>query len=356
MIDFRDFRCEGLCYARIGFIGNPSDGFGGKTISFLLKNFHATVTIKSSDSAVKIIPNPSLDPGIYSDLNSLLSSLTVGGYYGGTRLLLATCKAFTARCKECGLLDRLNEKFEMTYDSNIPRMVGLSGSSAIIIAAFRALLSFYDLTLADLKIELDELPSFILQIEMKELGITAGLQDRVIQVYGGLVHMDFSNTQGRNVYSRVDETLLPPLYIAYNTDNGGESGKVHSDVRQRWTAGERAVVEGMASIAALVDKALVCLRTQDFAELASLIDANFALRRQLYGDDVVGHGNIAAAEAANAFGLAAKFTGSGGAFLLLNRNGTGWLSEEIETQLGSVLRGLGFALVRAEVEGPCQWQ
>lgn len=33
------------CCARVGFIGNPSDGFGGKTLSFLLENFRATVTI-----------------------------------------------------------------------------------------------------------------------------------------------------------------------------------------------------------------------------------------------------------------------------------------------------------------------
>lgn len=352
-MDFTDYKCHGVCYARIGLIGNPSDGFGGKTISFLLKNFHATVTIKTASSGIKILPNPKLDPGIYSDLNSLLTSLTIEGYYGGTRLLLATCKAFTARCKDCGILDRLTCGFEMSYDSQIPRMVGLSGSSAIIIAAFRALLTFYNLTLADLGIPLDELPTFILQIEMKELGIAAGLQDRVIQVYGGLVSMDFSGARG--LYEYIDEKLLPPLYVAYNTDNGGESGKVHSNVRQRWTAGEPAVVEGMANIASLVDKALVCLRSNDVATLATLIDNNFALRRQLYGDDVVGHSNILAAQTANAFGLAAKFTGSGGAFLLLKRDGSGWLSEDQEARLTEKLGGLGFELLRAEVEGPCQW-
>ena len=32
----------------------------------------------------------------------------------------------------------------------------------------------------------------MLSVEVKELGINAGLQDRVIQAYGGLVFMDFS--------------------------------------------------------------------------------------------------------------------------------------------------------------------
>jgi galactokinase/mevalonate kinase-like predicted kinase len=35
----------------------------------------------------------------------------------------------------------------------------------------------------------------ILNIEKEELGISAGLQDRVIQTYGGLVHMDFTRTE-----------------------------------------------------------------------------------------------------------------------------------------------------------------
>jgi galactokinase/mevalonate kinase-like predicted kinase len=39
-------------------------------------------------------------------------------------------------------------------------------------------------------------PEVILSIERDELGISAGLQDRVIQTYGGLVHMDFTRSEG----------------------------------------------------------------------------------------------------------------------------------------------------------------
>ena len=35
-------------------------------------------------------------------------------------------------------------------------------------------------------------PDFILDVEVGELNINAGLQDRVVQVYQGLVYMDFS--------------------------------------------------------------------------------------------------------------------------------------------------------------------
>jgi glucuronokinase len=35
-------------YARVGLLGNPSDGFYGKTISFSLANFYAEVGKSSS--------------------------------------------------------------------------------------------------------------------------------------------------------------------------------------------------------------------------------------------------------------------------------------------------------------------
>lgn len=62
---------------------------------------------------------------------------------------------------------------------------GLSGSSAIVCAALSCLLDFYEVRHL-VKVEIR--PDLILSAE-KELGIVAGLQDRVAQVYGGLVYM-----------------------------------------------------------------------------------------------------------------------------------------------------------------------
>jgi len=75
------------------------------------------------------------------------------------------------------------------YDTNIPRQVGLAGSSAICTACFKALLAFYSLTESEFQKPI--CPKFVLSVEHDELGINAGLQDRVVQVYGGLVYMDF---------------------------------------------------------------------------------------------------------------------------------------------------------------------
>ena len=46
-------------------------------------------------------------------------------------------------------------------------------------------------SLADSDIPLAQQPSFVLSVETDELSINAGLQDRVVQCYEGLVAMDF---------------------------------------------------------------------------------------------------------------------------------------------------------------------
>lgn len=63
-----------------------------------------------------------------------------------------------------------------------------------------------------------EFPQIILDIEKVELDIACGLQDRVVQTYGGLVHMDF--TAAEHVYTEVDTSLLFPMYLAYNMHAG----------------------------------------------------------------------------------------------------------------------------------------
>ena len=63
------------------------------------------------------------------------------GYLGGLRLLQATCKRFFEFCSVKGIaLSRRN--FTLSYDTNIPRQVGLAGSSAIVTAVTRCLMRY----------------------------------------------------------------------------------------------------------------------------------------------------------------------------------------------------------------------
>jgi glucuronokinase len=351
------------CHARIGLMGNPSDGFHGKTLSFLIRNFSATVTVTATDDGrVEVLPNPEADTLSFArgGLGALGAHTAVNGYYGGVRLVQAACHVFFQKCTQRGLLVQHCRGLSVAYETTIPRMVGLSGSSAIIVATFRALVRFFGVDVQrDLGIAPDELPTVILDVEREQLGISAGLQDRVVQTYGGLVHMDFSpplvpraSALVGGVYTKVDPALLPPMYLAYNTLVGGDSGKVHSTVKERWAQREPGLVAGMQELAGLADEALVALRGTDAKRLASLMTKNFGCRRRLYGDDVVGMKNIAVIDLLFSLGLSAKFTGSGGAIVCMRSDGLGWLEADHEDKVVAAVLEHGFELIRVVPAGP----
>ncbi|KAL3696428.1 hypothetical protein R1sor_010504 [Riccia sorocarpa] len=316
-------RIEHRAYARVGFLGNPSDAYFGKTISFSLANFHATVVLEPS-STIRFLSHPVHDPSEFGSLQEMVDRFRGEGYYGGVRLLMAACKVFHDFYSS-GLagegISLHNRGFTLLYDTNIPRQCGLSGSSAIVWAALKCLLAYYEIP--DQQQQVDDLPSLILRVE-EELGITAGLQDRVVQVYGGLVYMDFDKTsmetKKKGIYTPMDPELLPPLYLIY-TKNPSDSGKVHSDVRKRWLSGDQHIRKLMSEVAEIAEKGRSCLVNRDYASLASLMDKNFDLRRQIFGDDVIGDVNIEMVERARRVGAACKFTGSGGAVVAFCPNG-----------------------------------
>jgi len=300
--------------ARVGLIGNPSDGFGGKTISCMLANFGARVMLYES-STIEIVRHPLFDPLSFHSLSDLSETAQHDGYYGGIRLLFATCKRFFEFCKEQDIT--LPERtFVLQYDTDIQRRVGLAGSSAIISGAVKALMDFYELTETDIPRPI--IPNLILSVETDELGIQAGLQDRVVQTYGGLVYMDFNpvhfDKQGYGFYENLPVELLPPLYLAY-ADAPSDSGAIHGAVRYRYDKGDDEVHRAMRQFASLTDESKEALLAGDHELLGQLMDCNFDLRRELYGDEYIGERNLEMVELARSLGLSAKFSGSGGAII-----------------------------------------
>jgi len=303
-------RCVG---ARVGLMGNPSDGFGGKTIAALLEDFYASMTLWESPS-LEIIPHPQFDPFRFDSIDHLARVAEDDGYYGGVRLLYATCKRFHSYCREHGIgLDDRN--FTLEYDTTIPRQVGLAGSSAIITAALKCLMDFYGVTDADIPREAQ--PQIVLSVETEELGIQAGLQDRVVQVYGGLVYMDFDRAlmerQGHGRYEPLDHAKLPPLWVAYVPRSTECSGNLHNNMRYRFASGEPEVVAGMKEFAHYTDLAREAIEAEDYEAFGELMNRNFDLRRRLYGDEALGRHNLEMIQIARSAGLPAKFPGSGGA-------------------------------------------
>ena len=177
-----------------------------------MRNFWAEVVLYEWDTVDILLTED--DRARFRSVHDLARDVALHGYYGGIRLIKATVKRFVDYCRVAGvtLHDR---NFSIRYQTTIPRQVGLAGSSAIITATLRCLMEFYDVD-----IPLDVQPSLVLSVERDELGVAAGLQDRVAQVYEGLVYMDFSREHERIVhglpcyrYEPLDPALLPPLYL-----------------------------------------------------------------------------------------------------------------------------------------------
>jgi len=323
-------------YGRVGFVGNPSDGYNGKTIAFTIRDFYAEVVLYESPT-LELKPSTQ-DHAVFPSLNDLLEDVRRTGYYGGIRLLKAATKSFAQYCAETGI-ELPQSNFTIQYTTNVPRQVGLGGSSAIVTAVMRALMAFYGVQIPD-----QILPGVVLQAESRELGLTAGLQDRVVQAYGGLVYMDFDREymarNGHGRYDRLDPATLPPVYIAYRTDPGQESSTAHLRVRERYDLGEEKVVKTMGEIASLADRARELLDAGDYDGLAQVLNRNFDLRARVFDIQAEDRKMV---ETARAAGASCKFCGSGGAVV-----GTFKGAEMLE-RLRHAMEGAGYEFVVPEV-------
>ncbi|TMQ33267.1 MAG: GHMP kinase [Planctomycetota bacterium] len=283
-------------YARAGLVGNPSDGYHGKTISLIVRNLRAEVVLYEWDE-VELVQTDE-DQSRFRSVQELARDVQRHGYYGGIRLVKATIKKFVEFCQRQG---------HALHPRNF-------GSSAIIGATLRCLMDFYGI---DIPREVQ--PSLALLVETEELGIAAGLQDRVIQVYEGLVYMDFARERMREqcgypcgVYEPLDPALLPPVYIAYKTEVSEPTEVFHNDIRARFQRGEARVVEAMLKFAALAAQARDALDARDAQKLALLMNENFNTRSSIYQLPRV---QVEMVEQARRVGASAKFAGSGGAIV-----------------------------------------
>ncbi|MDR1383538.1 MAG: hypothetical protein LBJ67_06800 [Planctomycetaceae bacterium] len=323
-------------YARAGLMGNPSDGYHGKTISVIVKNHWAQVTLYEWDR-LEIVASQN-DISVFRNIHDLATDVRLHGYYGGVRLIKAAIKGFCDYCAKTGRQLK-QDNFSIRYESNIPRQVGLAGSSAIIVAAFRCLIDFYGVDIPQ-----NLLPSLVLSIERDELGITAGLQDRVVQVFEGMVFMDFSCEAMCHIdgfecgkYEPFSLEFAPPLYIAYSSDAGEPTEVFHNNLRARFENGETVIVNAMQQFAQYAQDAKKAIYEKNYEKLAKLINANFDLRHSICH---LPKEHVEMIETARAAGASAKFAGSGGAIV-----GT-YPNEEIFQKLKNGLNEIGCIVVK----------
>ena len=323
-------------YARAALAGNPSDGYFGKTISYTMRDFWATVVLYEWPQ-LEILPGIE-DHARFDSLADLAGDVKRFGYYGGLRLVKASLKKFHDYCEQHGI-ELHNRNFSIRYETNIPRGVGMAGSSAIITAAFRAMMQFFQV-----EIPPHILANWVLATEREEIGIQGGLQDRVAQAYGGVVFMDFEQKKmerdGFGTYERIDAKILPPLFLAYQAEWAETSDVVHNDLRQRWDRGDETVHQTMRELGAVAENARQALRAGDIARLHELVDWNFELRRRIVPIREA-HGRMV--EVARSCGASAHFTGSGGAI-------TGVCADQASfARLQRELEALGCRVLRPQI-------
>ncbi|MES2622400.1 MAG: GHMP kinase [Bacteroidota bacterium] len=296
-----------VAYPRAALIGNPSDGYFGKTIAFVFSNFKVEVYLHESE-LLEIIPG-SRDRLVFKNIAELSAEVKQTGYYGGLRLIKATIKKFQDYCTQNNIaLPQKN--FTIGFSSTIPDRLGLAGSSAIVTASIKAILRFYQIDIPK-----PLLANLILSVEKDELHIGAGLQDRVAQVYGCPVFMNFKKEllvqQGYGEYLPFDKNLLPPLYIAYRTSLSEGSEITHNNFAKRYAENNAEVHEAIEQWTKLTEDAWEKLQTGD-KNIGDLLNQNFDIRKKMMN---VSKGNLQLVETARSVAASAKFTGSGGAII-----------------------------------------
>jgi glucuronokinase len=175
------------------------------------------------------------------------------------------------------------------------------------------------------------LANLILSVEAKELGISAGLQDRVIQVYEGIVYMDFNRQHmeeyGYGHYEPLQPPMLPNFYVAYSEDLSEGTEVFHNNIRQRYDSGDKKVHDAMREWGEITDAFRAAWLAGDLATMNELINRNFNLRASIYQ---ISKRNWDLINCARNVGASSKFCGSGGAIVGIYENEKMYLRLETE--------------------------
>jgi glucuronokinase len=263
--------------ARVGLLGNPSDLYGGRGLGFAVAELGVEVRLESGD-----LLDP-LDPLFGAGWARMRSELEALSIAPGDR------------------------PWRLTFASDIPFQSGLSGSSALLIAALRAWSDWYSAPLAPSRVA-----ELAWRIENEDLGIRAGTLDRLVQAHGGLLAMDFARPFEPGACEQLEPALLPPLLLAWHGRGSTPSGDVHAPVFERHRAGDPQVVQVMREVAENADRGRSALESGATGDFLRCVDHNLELRRALFP---LAPADIDLITLGRSLGAAAKLPGSGGVVL-----------------------------------------
>ena len=266
-------------HARVGLLGNPSDLYGGKGLGFAVAELAATVELAPSQMV----------------------------RFDGQ--LLARCWALVQPALEARGIDTAARPFAARAKSDIPFQSGLSGSSAILIAAIRAWSAWFGARFAP-----EEIAQLAWRVENDLLGIRAGPLDRLVQAHDCFVAMDFREPWKPGSTTPLEPALLPPVLLAWHGVSGTPSGDVHAPVYRRFEAGDPKVRAVMSEIACNSVAGRAALESRDRASFMACVNRNLDLRAELFAIEPADRALI---DLGRRLGAATKLPWSGGAVLFV---------------------------------------
>lgn len=321
----------GHCPARAALAGNPSDGFGGAVVAVPVTTVGATVQVEVAER-FEILPSPTSDD-TFETLDDLVDRVDRFGYGDARQLVTATLRALHRH------LGASIAPLRVEATTTVPRSVGLAGSSALVIATIRAVATAHPGAAWAQRLEAapDLVAAIALDVETSELGIRAGLQDRLVQAYEQPLMMDFSAV--REIApgltgGRVEVLPTPPgiMFVATRPAAAEPSGVTHGSLRTDFDDDRGRTRSILRELAERAHDAARAVERGDATSLGEAMDATLDLRRSLL---VLDPRHLEMAEVARSRGCHANWTGSGGSITVLAPN------DSVATTACCDLRDLG---------------
>jgi len=294
---------------RCGLVGNPTDMYGGSVLSCSTRE-RARCTLSRDAAEFQISVS-----GQHQTLRSLGDlAPRPGDYLNVVRAALVALEVDPTSASP----------FHLAAETDIPMQAGLAGSTAILACIVGCLLAHLGLRLNSY-----QTAELVRQIEYDVLGIVCGFQDHYMTVFGGLNFMDFRDKNSAHT-TDADTPLatIEPLaayvedlpFVLGHTGVRHHSGSVHTSPRDRWLRGEPAVVDGYLEVAKLARRGKRAFLSADWDTLATLMNRNHAIVRDLGGSGDANEALIAAALESGATGAKLAGAGGGGTILALTRD------------------------------------
>lgn len=205
--------------------------------------------------------------------------------------------------------------------TELPFASGLSGSTAMVVAALHAVTRFQGIEYGQ-----HHFAELARSIELNHMGVVCGYQDQYMATFGGLNYMDFRDKEFyREVLSEpfaTVESLEPHVgelpFLLANTGVAHHSGAVHKPIRERWLEGDREAVDAYVRIGKLAREGKKALLSRDWKVLGELMNENHDIQRGLGGSGPENERLIEAALGAGAYGAKLAGAGQGGTIIALH--------------------------------------